>query len=153
LRPDPGKVIQHLCLDKGYDNPTGEAACAKGGYVPHIRRIGQEKKDGWARRPIPRTARSSSAQSPDYNAAAHSRSATTRSPPTTRDSSNSPAHCCGTADATTDYKPRKELLDSFKELDIQKQTPLVNALAQVTRAQGIPAQGLANPWASLVLMQ
>ena len=34
---------QHLCLDKGYDNPTGEAAVNKHGYVGHIRRIGEEK--------------------------------------------------------------------------------------------------------------
>jgi putative transposase len=36
---------QHLCLDKGYDNPTGRAATEKTGYVPHIRRIGEEKLD------------------------------------------------------------------------------------------------------------
>jgi putative transposase len=44
-RPDPRRVIQNLCLDKAYDNPTGEAACAGGGYVSHIRRIGEEKLD------------------------------------------------------------------------------------------------------------
>jgi putative transposase len=44
-RPDPTQVAQNLCLDKGYDNPTGDAACAGGGYVPHIRRIGEEKLD------------------------------------------------------------------------------------------------------------
>jgi putative transposase len=44
-RPDPEQVIQNLCLDKGYDNPTGEATCAATGYVPHIRRIGEEKLD------------------------------------------------------------------------------------------------------------
>lgn len=44
-RPDPEKVSQHLCLDKAYDNPTGEAACEAGGYLPHIRRIGEEKLD------------------------------------------------------------------------------------------------------------
>ncbi len=44
-RPDPTHVVQHLCLDKAYDNPTGEAACAAGGYVAHIRRIGEEKLD------------------------------------------------------------------------------------------------------------
>ena len=44
-RPDPEEVIQHLCLDKAYDNPTGEGACEAGGYVPHIRRIGEEKLD------------------------------------------------------------------------------------------------------------
>ena len=36
---------QHLCLDKGYDNPTGEAAVEEWGYTPHIRRIGEEKRD------------------------------------------------------------------------------------------------------------
>lgn len=44
-RPDPEEVPQNLCLDKGYDNPTGEAACEAGGYIPHIRRIGEEKLD------------------------------------------------------------------------------------------------------------
>lgn len=44
-RPDPEAVPQNLCLDKAYDNPTGEAACEAGGYVPHIRRIGEEKLD------------------------------------------------------------------------------------------------------------
>ncbi len=52
-RPDPATVVQNLCLDKGYDNPTGEAACAQGGYVPHIRRIGEEKRDGWGRKTNP----------------------------------------------------------------------------------------------------
>jgi len=45
-RPEPtGAVPQHLCLDKGYDNPTGHAAVAEAHYVPHIRRIGEEKLD------------------------------------------------------------------------------------------------------------
>jgi putative transposase len=44
-RPDPTKVEQHLCLDKGYDNPTGHAAAKSAGYTPHIRRIGEEKLD------------------------------------------------------------------------------------------------------------
>jgi putative transposase len=35
---------QHLCLDKGYDNPTGRQALATRGYVPHIRRIGEERR-------------------------------------------------------------------------------------------------------------
>jgi len=42
-RPNPAKVVQHLCLDKAYDNPTGREACETGGYIPHIRRIGEEK--------------------------------------------------------------------------------------------------------------
>lgn len=52
-RPEPGSITEHLCLDKGYDNPTGQAACATGGYVPHIRRIGEEKKDGWGEKTHP----------------------------------------------------------------------------------------------------
>lgn len=43
-RPKPTqKKPQHLCLDKGYDNPTGEAAVEKHQYTGHIRRIGEEK--------------------------------------------------------------------------------------------------------------
>lgn len=45
-RPVPTpEAPQHLCLDKGYDNPTGRDAAATHGYVPHIRRIGEEKFD------------------------------------------------------------------------------------------------------------
>ena len=45
-RPEPTEETrQHLCLDKGYDNSTGESAACAAGYVPHIRRIGEEKKD------------------------------------------------------------------------------------------------------------
>ena len=45
-RPRPTKKSpQHLCLDKGYDNPTGRAAAESGGHTPHIRRIGEEKLD------------------------------------------------------------------------------------------------------------
>src|SRR5581483_8649901 len=40
-RPQPP---QHLCLDKGYDNPTGRQAVVERGYVPHIRRIGEERR-------------------------------------------------------------------------------------------------------------
>jgi putative transposase len=44
-RPDPDQCPQHLCLDKGYDNPSGRAAATDGGYSAHIRRIGEEKLD------------------------------------------------------------------------------------------------------------
>jgi len=44
-RPDPAQCPQHLCLDKAYDNPTGQAATEAAGYIPHIRRIGEEKLD------------------------------------------------------------------------------------------------------------
>jgi hypothetical protein len=46
-------VIQNLCLDKGYDNPSGEAACQAGGHTPHIRRIGEEKLDSWGQKTHP----------------------------------------------------------------------------------------------------
>ena len=36
---------QHLCLDKGYDNPTGHETVAAYRYTPHIRRIGEERLD------------------------------------------------------------------------------------------------------------
>lgn len=43
-RPEPTEERpQHLCLDKGYDNPTGHAAAAAHGYQSHIRRIGEER--------------------------------------------------------------------------------------------------------------
>jgi putative transposase len=43
-RPQPTEERpQHLCLDKGYDNPTGHEAVAAYQYTPHIRRIGEEK--------------------------------------------------------------------------------------------------------------
>ena len=52
-RPEPSEVEQHLSLDKGYDNPTGEGAAREAGYVPHIRRIGEEKKDETAEKRHP----------------------------------------------------------------------------------------------------
>ena len=43
-RPQPtDQAPQHLCLDKGYDNPTGHQAAAAHGYQAHIRRVGEEK--------------------------------------------------------------------------------------------------------------
>ena len=56
-RPEPTpESPQNLCLDKGYDNPSGRAATADHDYVPHIRRIGEEKLDrrGRKRRPARR---------------------------------------------------------------------------------------------------
>jgi putative transposase len=45
-RPQPTtERPQHLCLDKGYDNPTGHETVAAFRYTPHIRRIGEEKLD------------------------------------------------------------------------------------------------------------
>ena len=52
LRPTLESIVvewpegaQNLCLDKGYDNPTGHGSVADAGYQPHIRRIGEEKLD------------------------------------------------------------------------------------------------------------
>ena len=39
--------VRNLCLDKGYDNPTGYETVAAFRYCPHIRRIGEEKLDQW----------------------------------------------------------------------------------------------------------
>lgn len=53
-RPEPSEDSpQHLCLDKGYDNPTGHGAAADHDYVPHIRRIGEEKLDEKKRKKYP----------------------------------------------------------------------------------------------------
>ncbi len=43
-RPEAAEVEQHLCLDKGYDNPNGRGAASEAGYTSHIRRIGEEKR-------------------------------------------------------------------------------------------------------------
>lgn len=43
-RPKPTpQAPQNLCLDAGYDNPTGRAAATAQGHTPHIRPIGEEK--------------------------------------------------------------------------------------------------------------
>jgi putative transposase len=41
----PANVEQHLCLDKAFDGKPSEATAEVFSYTPHIRRIGQEKKD------------------------------------------------------------------------------------------------------------
>ena len=53
-RPEPtAEASQHLCLDKGYDNPTGHQAAVGHHYTPHIRRIGEEKFDERRRKRYP----------------------------------------------------------------------------------------------------
>jgi putative transposase len=43
--PDPlAGTEQHLCLDKAFDGAPSEATAKVFGYVPHVRRIGEEKK-------------------------------------------------------------------------------------------------------------
>jgi putative transposase len=45
-RPEPTEETpQHLCLDKGYDNRLSREVVQERSYVPHIRRIGEEKLD------------------------------------------------------------------------------------------------------------
>ena len=41
-RPAPDELEQHLCLDKGYDNPTSRETVDAFAYVPHIRTIRDE---------------------------------------------------------------------------------------------------------------
>jgi len=53
-RPEPTpEAPQHLCLDKGYDNPSGREAAEAHGYVAHIRKIGEEKLDSQGRKRHP----------------------------------------------------------------------------------------------------
>lgn len=53
-RPQPTEEApQHLCLDKGYDNPTGRHTAAAHSYVAHIRRIGEEKLDASGQKRYP----------------------------------------------------------------------------------------------------
>jgi len=53
-RPRPTRIHpQNLCLDKGYDNPTGRNAATERGYCAHIRRIGEEKLDNKKRKKLP----------------------------------------------------------------------------------------------------
>ena len=52
-RPQPtDQAPQHLCLDKGYDNPTGHQAAAAHDQA-HIRRIGEEKLDSFGEKTHP----------------------------------------------------------------------------------------------------
>ncbi len=45
-RPEPTEESsQHLCLDKGYDNRLTRELVEERNYIPHIRRIGEEKLD------------------------------------------------------------------------------------------------------------
>jgi putative transposase len=48
--PGPDQVKQHLCLDKAFDGAPSEATARVYGYDPHIRRIGEEKKDAKGRK-------------------------------------------------------------------------------------------------------
>lgn len=54
-RPDVNVYEQNLCLDRGYDNPTGHKVTSSNGYVAHIRPIGDDRRE--RRRPGRRKAR------------------------------------------------------------------------------------------------
>ena len=82
----PGGSVQgtqHLCLDKGYDNPTGHQAVAAQGYRGHIRHIGEEKLDPQGVKAIPPAGGLLSAPWPGYRSAVRSWCAMTRRNPTT----------------------------------------------------------------------
>ena len=51
--PLAAEMPQHLCLDKGYDNPPGHETVAAYPYTPHIRRIGEEKRDPHGQKTYP----------------------------------------------------------------------------------------------------
>jgi hypothetical protein len=75
--------------------------------------MGKSRFQGDARGPNPTDrAKMGSAPSPGYNAAARYSSATTRTPPTTSASSNSPAPCSGT-DATTNSNTTNQFSDGY----------------------------------------
>ena len=45
-RPQPTEEApQHLGLDKGYDKQSAREVVERHNYIPHIRKIGEEKKD------------------------------------------------------------------------------------------------------------
>jgi putative transposase len=43
--PPPAEVEQHRCLDKAFVGDGCDATARVFGYVPHVRRIGEEKRD------------------------------------------------------------------------------------------------------------
>lgn len=43
--PDPRRHPQNLCLDKAFSGAPSDATARVFGYEPHIRQIGEEKKD------------------------------------------------------------------------------------------------------------
>ena len=41
VRKPTQESLEHLCLNKGYDNMMAQEVVAKHAYIPHIRRIGE----------------------------------------------------------------------------------------------------------------
>ena len=48
--PDPAEHAQHLCLDKAFVGAGCDATARVFGYEPHVRQIGEEKRDKRGRR-------------------------------------------------------------------------------------------------------
>ncbi len=48
--PDPREHEQHLCLDKAFSGAPSDATARVFGYEPHVRQIGEEKKDATGRK-------------------------------------------------------------------------------------------------------
>ena len=44
-RPEPKSCEQTLCLDKGYDNPTGHEVTQRHRYIPHVRPIREDRRE------------------------------------------------------------------------------------------------------------
>ena len=52
-RPEPTEEApQHLCLDKVYDKQPAREVVERHDYQSHIRRIGEEKKELQAKKPV-----------------------------------------------------------------------------------------------------
>lgn len=51
--PTEQAPYEHLCLDKGYDKEAAREVVEGHNYIPHIRRIGEEKKDVAGRKRYP----------------------------------------------------------------------------------------------------
>lgn len=95
-RPEPTpEEPQNLCLDKGYDNPTGHETTAKHHYIPHIRRIREEKSVARGKKKHKPRRWVGSGRWVGYPSAVRSSFDMTRTGSTTSASSNSLALCFG----------------------------------------------------------
>jgi putative transposase len=53
-RPQPPEGRpQHLCVDKGEENPPGHETVATSHYTPHIRRLGEAKLEAYGQQTSP----------------------------------------------------------------------------------------------------
>ena len=112
-RPDPKDLPQNLCLwTRGMTTRPARPPAPPQATSRTSAASARRSSTPGVRRPTPPADGSSSAPSLGYRSAAHSWSATTRSPPTTSGSSNSPARSSGTGAATAYFTP-DEFSDSF----------------------------------------